>query len=253
MASKIKDGMIFKNKSGEDFVILKYSSKNNIKIQFLEPNKYETVTRSYSVNQGSIKNPFNPTVYGVGYMGQGRYSLKIEGVGREAYDVWTGMLRRCYCPKAHQNKYKSYKDCSVNTIWHNFQNFADWFYNHPLRKAGWHLDKDLMVQGNREYGPLRCTFIPPELNSVTVVNKARRGELPIGVVKVDTNRYVASLKKYGERSANIVARSSNIMECFLGYKKAKEEYMSELALAWDGILDPRVIHSLRNWSVGVED
>lgn len=80
---------------------------------------------------------------------------------REAYSVWYNMLRRCY-DKANKD-FKYYSDVAVCIEWHDFQVFAQWFYDNRI--VGYHLDKDkLSAPGCRMYSPSTCCFLSPEDN-----------------------------------------------------------------------------------------
>ena len=47
------------------------------------------------VENGSIKDPYSPSVFGVGITGV-KYQTTINGVNTKEYDLWKDMLRRCY-------------------------------------------------------------------------------------------------------------------------------------------------------------
>ena len=88
------------------------------------------------------------------------------------------MLARCYDDK-YQDKNKSYKDCSVCSEWLIFSNFKNWMKNQDWQ--GKHLDKDILVVGNKEYSEDRCVFISQELNSFMNDHKRRSGSYMVGV------------------------------------------------------------------------
>ena len=74
------------------------------------------------------------------------------------------MLQRCYS-KHHRHVYKTYQDCTVDSEWHNFQNFAEWFYiNYPKDGKKYQLDKDIKKKGNRVYAEDNCIFVTAEQN-----------------------------------------------------------------------------------------
>jgi hypothetical protein len=53
-----------------------------------------------------------------------------------------------------------------------------------MEKQDWqdkHLDKDLLIRGNRVYGPDTCIFVSLLVNSFMTESTASRGEWPIGV------------------------------------------------------------------------
>jgi hypothetical protein len=101
------------------------------------------------------------------------------------YVAWAGMLKRCYSPK-YLERYPAYKGCSVAPEWLRFSSFKDWMTTQHWN--GMVLDKDLLVLGNKIYGPDTCLFIPDWLNvflsSLTPPNR----ELPMGVTRRG-NRY----------------------------------------------------------------
>ena len=78
--------------------------------------------------------------------------------------------------------------CNGVQEWHSFRAFRTWWLAN-YRDDG-QLDKDLLVVGNKEYGPDVCIYIPSMLNSFTTDCGASRGELPIGVcLHKQTGRY----------------------------------------------------------------
>jgi hypothetical protein len=100
-------------------------------------------------------------VYGVGFIGEGKFKSSLNGVRSKAHKTWTGMLERCYSEKCHARN-PTYKECSVCDEWHNFQNFAKWFFKNYIK--GFELDKDIKVKGNKIYSPDTCIFVSPKKN-----------------------------------------------------------------------------------------
>lgn len=94
------------------------------------------------------------------------------------YIVWKGMLERCYSAK-YQLRCPTYIGCSVVQEWHSFSAFRAWMLSQDHK--GRQLDKDILVPGNRVYGPGTCVFVSPELNKLLNGYSAARGEWPIGV------------------------------------------------------------------------
>lgn len=94
------------------------------------------------------------------------------------YRVWTNMLVRCYSTKK-QEKYPTYKGCTVSDEWLTFSVFKSW-----MEKQDWdgkQLDKDLLFEGNKVYSAETCVFVTKEVNMFTTERCAARGEWPIGV------------------------------------------------------------------------
>jgi hypothetical protein len=94
------------------------------------------------------------------------------------YQTWTNMLARCYDPKI-QARQPTYVGCEVAPEWLNFMTFRAWMAGQDWR--GMHIDKDLLIPGNRVYSPGACAFISRGLNNFATDHAAARGEWPIGV------------------------------------------------------------------------
>ena len=94
------------------------------------------------------------------------------------YIAWKHILERCYSVKLHE-KHPTYKDCTVSEEWLTFSNFRAWMATQDW--GGKHLDKDLLVQGNKIYSAETCVFISQMVNKFTLDSGATRGEWLIGV------------------------------------------------------------------------
>lgn len=94
------------------------------------------------------------------------------------YKRWKSMLQRCGSAK-EQMRRPTYSGCIAAPEWLIFSNFKAW-----MEKQDWkgkELDKDLLVPGNKVYGPETCCFIPAAINRFITESGATRGRLPIGV------------------------------------------------------------------------
>ena len=120
-------------------------------------------------------------VCGVG-INDADYTVKPIVFGKQVvcpfYETWKDMLNRCYSAKL-QAKYPSYIGCSVVPEWLSFMTFRAWMIRQDW--VGRDLDKDLLIQGNKVYGPSTCVFISDGLNKFTIDRAADRGEWPLGV------------------------------------------------------------------------
>ena len=95
------------------------------------------------------------------------------------YQTWASMLGRCYSAE-HQERYPTYKGCTVAAEWLIFSNFKAWMEKQDFK--GMHLDKDLLFEGNKVYSAKACVFVTPVVNSFTTDCGASRGEWLIGAV-----------------------------------------------------------------------
>lgn len=112
-------------------------------------------------------------------------SLKIRG-------CWVSMHNRCYSPKT-QAKHPCYVGCSVHEDWHNFKEFESWMLQQDFQ--GKSLDKDILVFGNKVYGPDTCVFVTPALNAL--LHAKRPGSVLLGVSR-NGSGFASSIYGYGE-------------------------------------------------------
>lgn len=166
-----KIGLVFKNKKGECYTIVEYINNKNVSVKFNDGTKVYNKTFEM-VRKGYIKNPNTRSVYGVGFIGEGSYKSRTNGIHNKNYICWKSMLQRCYS-KAYQKHKPTYIGCTVALDWHNFQNFAEWFEeNYDYKsKENLQLDKDILVKGNKVYSPETCCFVT---NSVNNASKNKR-------------------------------------------------------------------------------
>lgn len=100
-----------------------------------------------------------------------------DGARLNSYTIWKDILYRCYSDK-RQKRQPTYAGCSVCKEWHIFSNFKRFYDANYVE--GYHLDKDLLVVGNKEYSPEACLFVPRSINAFLNFNKGRNKSYPIG-------------------------------------------------------------------------
>lgn len=234
----------FKDKTGEKFTtnegykveITEYYRYNNCTILFPNGNTLENIP-VYNLKTGKVKNPFHPSVYGVGYLGG-------KNIGNtEASGQWYGMISRCY-----SNIYNTYKDVNVCKEWHNFQNFAEWFNKNYKNKymSGWDLDKDILIKGNKIYSPKTCCLVPTEINNLFIRRESMRNGLPIGVVK-HRKAYKAQI------NGKYISTCETPEEAFQAYKITKELKIKELADKWKPFITLEVYQAMYKYQVEITD
>ena len=151
--------------------IVAYRNSEDIDVQFQDKFYYIKEHQTYSnFKSGAIKNPYDKTVFNVGYLGVGRHKIQYPETmtNTKVYMSWKNMLDRCYCER-HKEKNPCYFEIStVCEEWHNFQNFADWYEEHEYETDGrLHLDKDIKYPGNTVYSPQTCLLTPQKINVVS--------------------------------------------------------------------------------------
>lgn len=169
--------------------------------------------------------------------------------GTTFHSVWKGMLERCYSPRLHE-KEPTYFGCSVCPEWLYLSNFKEWFDENYIK--GYQLDKDILTKGNKIYSPDTCCFVPREMNSLLIRNQSRRGSYPIGVHRKGSV-YIAQINRCNERIC--IGRFDTPESAFHAYKKAKEQYVKELAEKYykEGKITERVYRALLAYEVEITD
>jgi len=174
----VRVGTLHKTKQNGTLIVKEYINSSKVLVQFVNTG-FTTYTVSGSIRRGNVKDPLNPVVKGVGFMGVGNYK---PGGHKKAYYTWVNMLTRCYCAD-YQKRYPTYEGCSVVDEWCNFQRFAVWFYdNYPSDRSNYHLDKDMKVKGNKIYGPDTCLFVIADDNTLHSSAKHYKFRSPKGEV-----------------------------------------------------------------------
>ena len=246
---KIKDiDKIFQFTNNTEFKISEYFNKNKVDIIILDSGVVLHDKTISDIRRKRLKNPFSPTVYEKGFLG----NIKKTNISnKKEYHVWIKMLQRCYDEEFHK-KQPSYIGCSVAEEWHNFQNFAHWFeenYNNVVMQT-WHLDKDILIKGNKIYSPETCCFVPHEINCLFTKRQNKRGDCPVGVAK-NNKGYTPSVVKNNLRI--YLGYFKTPEEAFQTYKRAKEEYIKEVADRWKEQIDLRVYEAMYNYQIEITD
>ena len=244
-------GKVCKSKSSGDFKVLKYNDYYEVEIQFLKTG-YETAVRLDSIKSGSVKDPHLPSVFGVGILGT-KYPSKINSRNTKEYDLWYSMLRRCYSDNS-KKKRPTYEGCKVSDKFKSYEYFYEWCHSQiGFGNEGWHLDKDLLVKGNKVYNEDSCIFLPQEVNTLLTKCTASRGEYLIGVSWYSKSKtFIAQVNKNKGKPENLGYFKTEI-EAFNAYKTAKESFVKEQAEKWKGKIDERAYNALMNYEVEITD
>ena len=234
---------------GYEIKIIEYFDYNNCTIQFSNSkiNKYKV--KIQAIQKGEVKNTYHPSVYNVGYIGEGKYKPSINSKDTKVYKHWSSMLQRG-CSPALKEKHPTYKDVTVCEEWHNFQNFAKWYEVNwkPWMDSKWQLDKDILCPECKIYSPETCCFVPNEINIVFIKPSSKKGTYPIGVSK-HRNKFQVSLSINGV--SNFLGGFKTPEEAFQVYKTAKEQYVKEVSDRWKDLIDQRVYEAMYNYKVEI--
>ena len=244
-------GKVCKSKSSGDFKIVKYNNKTNVEIQFINTG-FEVVVQLGNIRNGSIKDPYLPSVCGIGVSGT-KYPIKVNGVITKEYTLWTHMLQRCYSD-TYKKKQPTYEGCEVINNFKRYEYFYEWCHKQVgFGNEDWHLDKDLLIKGNKVYSESTCVFIPKEINSVLTKCTASRGEYLIGVSWHKRDKVFMATVSKNKGKQGYLGYFNTEIEAFNAYKEAKESFIKEQANKWKSQIDLRAYEALMNYQVEITD
>lgn len=227
------------------FTIIEYFSNRNCTIQFENDFIRENVNYNH-VKKGTIKNPYHPSVFGVGYLGIGIYKRYLNNKATIHYAEWKNMLNRSYSEK-YKKLHPTYKDVIVCEEWKCFQVFSQWVEENweTHMNSSWQLDKDLLIKRNKIYSPKTCCFIPQEINKLFTKNDKFRGDLPIGVSKTKGGFVATHRNNLGTHQLPIIA--------FNAYKVDKEEEIKRMADEWKPFIKTEAYEAMYRYEVEIND
>lgn len=212
-------GNRFTNSQGSVYEVVGFESSKKVTIKYLDDYGYEMVCTARDARLGKVKNPYHPSIYGKYFIGVGIYSSKCR-----AYGIWIGMLERC---ESRRPEFEAYNDCSVHPDWYNFQIFAEWYYQQKGHDSkGFEIDKDIIIKGNRVYGPEACCFVPRDINILTQTKERQRGKYMLGV-KPSGKKYISRIRAHGKELHLGVYTTEK--EAHIAYTVKKQEIIRQKA------------------------
>ena len=211
--------------------IIEYNNAVDIIVEFQDKFKGKVHTTYGNFINLEIKNPYYPTVCGIGVTGN-KYPTKINRKHVAEYVAWHNIISRSYNEK-DKRKNPSYQNVACCEEWLNYENFYEWLHSQEnfdkwLNGKGWAVDKDILVKGNKTYSPEYCCLVPQNVNSLFVKNDAVRSELPIGVIKSGTGFQAHCNNPFTHKYENLGTYQTTT-EAFLMYKKQKEDIIKQVA------------------------
>ncbi len=141
------------------------------------------------------------------------------------YLAWVCMLKRCYSEVFHLKR-PTYIGCFTVPEWHYFMTFRAWMMAQDWE--GKDLDKDLLIEGNKMYGPATCLFVPRAVNSFMLEADSMRGDYPLGVgLHKPSGKYRAYCSDSNKKVH--IGLYSNLNDAHMAYKVYKKKLAIELA------------------------
>ena len=245
------------NNFGSLMRIIKYNSYADIWIEFQDEYKEKIHTSYKEFKKGNVKNLYDKSICGVGYLGNGKYNAKDYKL---IYTVWHNMIKRCYDPY-ELNKHLTYIDVYVYEKWHCFQNFAKWWETnyYKCNNEMMCLDKDILYKNNQIYSPKTCLIVPEKINKLFIKQQRKRGKYPIGVteyydkrrdrkcLRVRLNTYENKIKHLGYFPLN------RPFQAFTVYKNFKENYIKQVADEYKDLIPKELYEALYKYEVEIND
>lgn len=153
-------------------------------------------------------------------------------VRTKAGALWEGINFRCKYGGRYQEKHPSYFGCTNDFA--SFNSFVDFCHSQygylkkDDRGRTWHIDKDLLVFGNKSYSESTCIFAPHKANNVFTFRKDG-GLYPLGVTRcATTGKFKANIHAGGRSRA--IGRFEDPMEAHHAWQKAKLELATDMAV-----------------------
>lgn len=221
--------------------IVRYVNTANMTIEFLDLYKYQTDTTYQNFTNNNIKNPYDRSVCGVGYLGVGKHMAKINNKLTTPYVTWRDMIYRCYDEK-NRHKHLTYSNSYVCDKWHNYQQFASWYedniYQVDIERM--HIDKDILYKNNTIYSPETCLIVPQRINMI-FMQKTRKDNLPTGITLTESKRYGAM---YNTQS---LGAYDTLKEAMYQYNKAKQLHIRNVAEEYKNKIPTTLYDALYDW------
>lgn len=188
-----------------------------------------------------LPHPSGKPYFGVGRLGEGPHSTSQSCI---TFRAWQQMLRR-----VHGASNRDYSACKIHPDFYEYQTFASWAVKQiGYGTPGFHIDKDLLSNGELIYSPQTCVFVPNQINIAIRGIPAKESGLPTGVVKRGPRFYAS----YIDKDKYVpVGGFECPQEASRAYLKAKQRQLTALADEWKDKIDPRAYSALLTF-YGVE-
>lgn len=233
--------------------IIKFINSSNIVIEFQDAYKVKRHTTYQNFRIGQVKNPYDKLVFGIGYYGEGEYKAKVNYRLTDEYNSWKNLLARCYSDK-YRYLHPSYEDCYMYEEWLNFQTYAKWYHVnwYDIGEGRMHIDKDILVKGNKIYSPETCIFVPQRINEIFSTRKSLRGDLPCGVSRNPSGSYSVTCGIDNGIIENL-GTYKTVEDAFDAYKIRKEQNIKDVADEYKDRIPAKLYDALYSWVVEITD
>ena len=236
-----------KNKFGSKMILINWRKFEDIDVYFPQYNWI-----AYNMNYGNFKNggiacPYEPRVFGAGYIGEGEMKMKKGYTQNDSYVAWKGIIERCYDEKC--KRFGS----TMSKEWLCFNCFNEWFKKniYYVENQRMCVDKDILFKGNKHYSEKTCCIVPNDINVLFTNSRKTRGDLPLGVSKTQNGKFRARCSVYNEEI--LIGIYNTVEEAFLAYKFFKENHIKEVADLYKDIIPYNLYNAMYNYKIEFDD
>lgn len=130
------------------------------KVRFLVSGVEHKISR-HNVIYGDFKDPYYPSKYGVGYLGEMAGKINNNPVALKAYRLWDKILSRCHNPNDKDFSIYAAKGIRVDPEWFNFTIFYNDIQN-LIGFDGWISSDDYVLDkqySQQVYSKYTCRFV----------------------------------------------------------------------------------------------
>lgn len=231
---------IYESKYGYCAETISYEGRGYYKVRFLDGTGITEIYRKDKLSSGRFRNPFEKTVFGVGYLGKKQDKEKKVDNYKKIYYVWSKMISRCYNIKDAVYPYYGAKGHCVCSEWHSFYRFLSWAIVNGYR-VDYELDKDLLNKSQMKiYSPETCVFLPKRINSALAHHEFKGynqgNKIRIKIWSPEYNKRVLLGVFDSEASARSAVKSAkerNVKHFAQLYKDEISDKAYEALLVWE--------------------
>ena len=246
------------NQNGCLMKIVEYIDNRNIVVEFQDEYKSKVKTSYGNFKRGIVRNPYYPTVCGVGVSGD-KYPIVENNRPVKEYDICLRILYRCFDEKT-KKKQPTYKNVTCCNEWLNYENFYEWLHSQPnfeqwYNGKRWALDKDILNKGNKIYSPENCCLIPQNVNCLFLKREAERGKYPIGVSYRNQGFVASCHNPFTNKREEIGWYNTSEGAFTWGYKPYKENIIKQVAqIEYEkGNITEKCYNAMMNYVVEIDD
>lgn len=245
------------NNQGCLMKIVEYNKTSDIVVEFQDDYKFRVKNTYTNFKRGNIKNPFYPSVYGVGITGN-KYPRSINCKITREYDTWIHMLQRSFDDKCKE-KQPSYENVSCCDEWLSYEKFYEWLHSQEnfdkwYNGKRWALDKDIIVKRNKIYSSDTCSLVPQNVNCLFLKREADRGKYPIGVKEAEWGFEASCHNPFTNKNEELGCYATP-EKAFDAYKKYKDTIIKKVAqIEFDkGNITEKCYKAMMQYEVEIDD